>query len=175
MGRPSLAGARRAELLRAFVRVLGTSGRAGATVVAIANEAGVAPGLVHHYFANKDELYGGLLASLVRGFRARIEDDSLEAYVDAALALDARSDVVAARAWVGLFGEALSNPALFQKVRRALEAEVAHVERRGGLAPADASAVVAFVIGALVFGAFAPRKAAGFAAPRLRRWIAALR
>jgi hypothetical protein len=31
-----------------------------------------------------------------------------------------------------------------------------------------------FVIGALVFGAFAPRKTAGFAAPALRRMARAL-
>jgi hypothetical protein len=33
----------------------------------------------------------------------------------------------------------------------------------------------AFVVGALVFGAFAPRKAAGFAAPSLRKMLRGLR
>lgn len=91
--------------------------------------------------------------------------------------LDERSDVTAARAWVGVFAEAMSDAALFAKVRRIMDAEVAHVERRsrGTLSAADASAVVAFVVGALVFGAFAPRKAAGFAAPSLRRMIVGLR
>jgi hypothetical protein len=51
-----------------------------------------------------------------------------------------------------------------------------HVERRsqGSLSTADASAVVAFVVGALVFGAFAPRKTAGFAAPSLRKMLRGL-
>jgi hypothetical protein len=38
-----------------------------------------------------------------------------------------------------------------------------------------ASAVVAFVVGALVVGAFAPRKTAGFAAPSLRRMLSGLK
>jgi len=35
--------------------------------------------------------------------------------------------------------------------------------------------VLTFVIGALVFGAFAPRKTGGFAVPGLRRPLAAMR
>jgi len=46
---------------------------------------------------------------------------------------------------------------------------------RGELSTGDASAVVAFVVGSLVFGAFAPRKAAGFAAPTLKRVLAGCR
>ena len=100
----------------------------------------------------------------------------LDAYVGAALALDERSDVVAARAWVGVWAEALGDPKLHAKIRRVLDAEVTHVERRsrGTLTTADAAAVVAFVMGALVFGAFAPRKTAGFAAPSLRRMLRGL-
>jgi hypothetical protein len=39
------------------------------------------------------------------------------------------------------------------------------------MAPEDAASVVAFVVGALVFGAFAPKKTAGFAAPGGRRLL----
>jgi TetR/AcrR family transcriptional repressor of bet genes len=165
---------------RAFARVLGTHGQGGATIAAVAAEAGIAPGLVHHYFRNKEDLYEALLAELLAEFRRRVAahpaGDPMEAYVNAALALDERSDVAAARAWVGVFAEALGEPSLFAKVRRMMDAEVAHVEARarGTLSTADASTVVAFVVGALVFGAFAPRKTAGFAAPGLRKVLAAL-
>jgi TetR/AcrR family transcriptional repressor of bet genes len=181
MGRPSIRERRRGEVARAFARVLGTHGRGGATIAAVAAEAGIAPGLVHHYFEGKEELYEALLDQLLTEFRrraaSRTESDPLEAYVGAALALDERSDVAAARAWVGIFAEALGEPGLFARVRRMLDAEVLHVERRsqGSLSTADASAVVAFVVGALVFGAFAPRKTAGFAAPGLRRMLKGLR
>ena len=135
MGRPSIRERRRGEVARAFARVLGAHGRGGATIAAVATEAGIAPGLVHHYFESKEDLYEALLEQLVAEFRrraaARAEEDPLEVYVDAALALDDRSDVSAARAWVGIFAEALSDPDLFAKVRRMLDAEVLHVERRG--------------------------------------------
>jgi TetR/AcrR family transcriptional repressor of bet genes len=181
MGRRSVRAERRIEVARAFARVLGTQGQGGATIAAVAAEAGIAPGLVHHYFESKQDLYETLLTGLLAEFRRRIDahpaDDPLEAYVSAALALDERSDVAAARAWVGVFAEALGDADLFARVRRVMDTEVAHVERRaqGTLSTADASAVVAFVVGALVFGAFAPRKTAGFAAPSLRRMVSGLR
>ncbi len=174
---------RRGEVARALVRTLGTHGRAGATIAAVAGEAGIAPGLVHHYFSGKQDLYEAAMRALLAEFRRRIESvevavgaDPLEAYITAALSLDERSDVAAARAWVGIFAESLGDPALFARVRRMMDGEVAYVEARarGKLSTQDASAVVAFVVGALVFGAFAPKKAAGFAAPSLRRLVAAL-
>ncbi len=182
MGRPSKREARRRELTLAFARVLAAHGQAGASIAAVAEEAGVAPGLVHHHFASKQDLYGSLLELLIGGFHQRIAaraggaDSSLADYTDAALALDASADLVAARAWTGLFAEALSDRLLFEKVRRLLDTEVAVVERRGRgrLTAQDASAVLAYIIGALVFGAFAPRKAAGFAAPAARKLLAGL-
>lgn len=173
MGRPSLRAKRRAEIAAAFARVLARHGIAGATIAAVAEEAGIAPGLVHHYFADRQDLLEALLELLITNFRARATAASLDGYVDAALALGDRSDLVAARAWVSLLAEALSEPRLFDRVRRLLDTEIAHLEQRGGLASHDAAAALAFIIGSLVFGAFAPRKTAGFAAPALRRMLAA--
>jgi AcrR family transcriptional regulator len=172
---------RRRELASALIRVLAAHGQAGATIAAVAAEAGAPQGIVHHYFVDKQDLYGAALDLLVTRFRGRLRaasDDAtrLEAYGDAALALDSNADVEAARAWVGLFAEALADPALFQRLRRLLDTEVVAIQHRAGdrLSTQDASAVLAFVVGALVFGAFAPRRAAGFAAPSLRRLIGAL-
>jgi TetR/AcrR family transcriptional repressor of bet genes len=181
MGRPTVRSQRRTHIARAFARVLARHGQGAPTIAAIAEEAGVAPGLVHHHFESKQELFTVLVDELLREFRRRVDAadpaDPLEAYVQAALALGHRSDVVAARAWVGVFAEAMADPVLFAKVRRLLDAEVAHVERRGrgSLSTAGAGAVVAFVVGALVFGAFAPQKTAGFAAPSLSGMLTTLR
>ena len=182
MGRPSNRAQRRAEILAAFSRVLADHGYAGATIAAIAREAEVAPGLIHHHFQNKEELLGGLLDALMAGFRKRIAHhegggDPLLAYTDGALALDATADVTAARCWVGLFAEAVRHPALFRQFRRMIDTEVASIQKRSGytLSDRDAGAVLAMVIGSLVMGAFAPRKTAGFAAPALRTFVAALR
>lgn len=173
--------ARRAEILTAYARVLAEHGVEGATMARVAAEAGVVPGLLHHHFDSKDEMTDALLAALVGRFRARTrdvdEDDRLLAYGMAALSLGRGSDGAAARAWVGVLAEALRRPALFARVRRMLDGEIASIRERSGwrLSDADASAVLAFILGALVFGAFAPRKTAGFAAPSLRTLITALR
>lgn len=48
--------ARRASLIEACARVLAKAGASGASVRAIAQEAGVSPGLVGHYFGGVDAL-----------------------------------------------------------------------------------------------------------------------
>ena len=182
MGRPSNREERRREILGAFARVLADHGFAGATISSVAVEAGVAPGLVHHHFESKGELLSSLLTDLVARFRERVQhyergSDPLLAYSDAALKLDERADLTAARCWVGVFAEAIRNPTLFTQVRRLIDTEVVAIQRRSGdqLSAQEAGAVLAFVIGSLVVGAFAPRKTAGFAAPGLRRLVAAMR
>jgi len=172
---------RRAELVEAFARVLSEHGYAGATIAAVAREAGVAPGLVHHHFADKAELLESLLQRLTEGFRRRTRAleasaDPLLAYAAAAVRLDATADTVAARCWVGLFAEAVRHPPLFTQVRRLVDSEIEAIRRRSGdrLSHSDAGAVLAFIVGALVLGAFAPRKTAGFAAPALEKLIGAL-
>ena len=188
MGRPSNRPERRAQILGAFARVLADHGYAGATIAAVAVEASVAPGLVHHHFENKAELLRCLLQELIAGFRERTrryeaepgpgpENDRLLAYGDAALRLDERADLTAARCWVGMFAEAIRDPDLFAQVRRLMDREIVTIQDRSGchLSPHQAGAVLAFIIGSLVLGAFAPRKTAGFAAPGLRKLIEALR
>ena len=181
MGRPSIRTERRQQLLRAFARVMADHGYAGATIAAIAAEAGIAPGLVHHHFKSKAELLSSLLHELVSGFRQRVEayegdGDGLLAYADAALKLDERSDLVAAKCWVGVFAEAVRDPALFAQMRRLVDSEIDSIQRRSGhrLSDQDSGSVLAFVVGSLVVGAFAPRKTAGFAAPGLRKLLEAL-
>jgi TetR/AcrR family transcriptional repressor of bet genes len=182
MGRPSNREARRAEILGAFARVLADHGYAGATIAAVATEAGVAPGLVHYHFDDKEDLLVSLLSDLIRRFRVRVreheqEPDLLLAYVDGALRLDERSDITAARCWVGLFSEAIRNPTLFKRVRNLIDTEITSIQTRSGdrLDAHQAGAVLAFIIGALVLGAFAPKKTAGFAAPSLHALVQAMR
>ena len=162
-------------------RVLAQHGVEGATMAKVASKAGVVPGLLHHHFDSKDEMTDALLAALIGRFRARTrevgESDRLLAYGMAALSLGRGSDGAAARAWVGILAEALRRPSLFARVRRVLDGEIESIRERSGwhLSEGDASAILAFILGALVFGAFAPRKTAGFAAPALRRMIASMR
>jgi TetR/AcrR family transcriptional repressor of bet genes len=182
MGRRSVRTERRAEITAAFARVLARHGYAGATIAAVAAEAGIAPGLVHHHFADKEDLLASLLGALMQRFRERTRAlepgaDPLDAYITAAVALGDSADAVAARCWVGVLAEAVRDPTLFAQVRRLLDAEIEAIRRRGGpgFTAHDGGAVLAFIVGALVFGAFAPRKTAGFAAPSLHKLVGALR
>jgi len=181
MGRRSVRTERRAQLVAAFSRVLADHGFAGATMAAVADEAGVAPGLIHHHFEDKQDLLRALLDSLLDGFRHRVSRyqaraDPLSAYIDGALRLDGSADTVAARCWVGVLAEAVREREMFLKVRRLIDAEINAIQLRSGgeLGVQEAGAVLAFIIGALVVGAFAPRKVAGFAAPGLKRLVGAM-
>lgn len=181
MARPSNRAERRAQILQAFATVLADHGYAGATIAAVAAQADLAAGLLHHHFKNKQEMLEALLQTLIVGFRARVQlykdqKDPLLAYADGALKLDAHADITAARCWVGLFAEAVRSPSLFRKVRTLIDAEIETIRQRSGgrLSNQDAGAVLAFIIGSLVVGAFAPKKTAGFAAPGLRKLVAAL-
>jgi TetR/AcrR family transcriptional repressor of bet genes len=172
MGRPSLRAGRRAGLTAAFARVVARRGHAGATIAAVAEEAGVAPGLVHHHFADKADLVDSLLDALVTRFRWRTSageagGKELATWLAAALALDAENDHVEARCWVAVLAEGAHDPRLAERIRRLIGAEIEALQRRSGgrCSPEESGALLAYVLGGLALGAFAPRRVAGFAAP----------
>lgn len=180
MGRRSVREVRRAELTAAFARVLAHHGYAGATIAAVAEEAGVAPGLVHHHFKGKADLLESLLEHLVAAFRKRTAgkeqgEASLAAWLAAAVELGDGAEPDAARCWVGVLAEAVRAPEFGAKVRRLVDTEIEGIQRRSRrrLGPQDAAALLAFVLGALVMGAFAPRRTAGFAGPAARKLLRA--
>ncbi len=77
---------RRKVILRAAVEVFSRKGYHGCRIQDVAKEAGVAYGLVYHYFHNKDELLQSVFASGWEGFLGRVQaeiarDDHLEARV----------------------------------------------------------------------------------------------
>ena len=112
MGRPSNAAERRLQIVEATLRVMARTGFDGASVQAIAAEAGLAAGLLHHHFGSKAEILHALLDHLEALVKARHEAlaarrrgawGRLEAWVDAYLAVgeDARPEAVAAWVWIG--------------------------------------------------------------------------
>ena len=64
MGRPSLAGQRRAEILAAFERCVLRDGLAHTTVQAVAQEAGCQRTLINHYFGDMEGLVRALIDTL---------------------------------------------------------------------------------------------------------------
>ncbi|HJL41296.1 MAG TPA: TetR family transcriptional regulator [Myxococcales bacterium LLY-WYZ-16_1] len=180
MGRPSNRTERRRYLARAFERALSKHGLGAATVVAVAEEAGVAPGLIHHHFRDREDLVSELVRGLLARFRSQLPAETepadwLRAYVDAALALRGRQGRVSARAWVGLFAEGVRSARVQGMLQRGLRGELDRVEdqlRRAGLERPDAeraaAGILSLIVGCLVFGAVMPGRAVGFAAPFTR-------
>lgn len=62
MGRHSLVEKRRGEILEAFWRRGAKDGLHKASIRKIASEAGMAPGIIHHYFKSRDELVEELVS-----------------------------------------------------------------------------------------------------------------
>ncbi|MFL0412861.1 TetR family transcriptional regulator C-terminal domain-containing protein [uncultured Sphingomonas sp.] len=113
------ADSRRTSLIEATARVLAERGTAGASVRAIAAEAGVSPGLVTHHFASVDTLiaqtYAHVAARVDRALAdavARAGEDPrarLDAYVRASFAPPIADPALLAT-WTAFWGLVRSNP-----------------------------------------------------------------
>ena len=64
---------RRAEILRAAVEVFATKGYHGCRIADVAKQAGVAYGLVYHYFKNKEELLSSVFEASFGRFAHAID------------------------------------------------------------------------------------------------------
>lgn len=172
MGRKSLRNEKRRQILIAFADVLADHGYAGATIIAVAEKAGLTPGLLHHHFKNKADMLNELLNYLIEDFskrtseRTKNEGESLESYINSALKLDEFANTNVAKCWVGVLAEGLRDPALFSKIKTHLDSEIIKISSlsKVHLSPEDSSSILAYILGALVFGAYAPKSVAGFGA-----------
>lgn len=73
MGRPSLKTQRTSEILDAFARCVARAGVEGATLEAIAGEAGMTRTLLRHYVGNRDDLVAALTDRIGDSFDNRTE------------------------------------------------------------------------------------------------------
>src|SRR5689334_12154855 len=83
------ADERRSQILAAARRVLVAAGPEGASPAAVAQEAGVTRGLVHHYLGTKRELYLAVVEDLASALpdmvRMDLRDGPVEEMVEANL------------------------------------------------------------------------------------------
>lgn len=82
-GDPPQADAARRRLLEAAARCIAREGTAGASVAAVAAEAGVSRQTVYRYFTSRDQLTGRVLRTAAEDLRAKL-DRSIAALADPA-------------------------------------------------------------------------------------------
>lgn len=132
MGRPSNAGARRSEIIQAAIRLVGQHGFAGTTTAAIARAAGLAPGLIHYHFKDKQEILLAVVEALAATAQQRLqlrlhadqEGEPLNAWIEARLGLGADAELSAVAAWVMIGREAISDPQVRAPYQAALQREL---------------------------------------------------
>lgn len=157
------ADTRRAHLIEATARVLADRGTAGASVRAIAAEAGVSAGLVTHHFASVDTLIAQTYAQVGARVTAALQEAvasagdvpraRLDAYVRASFAPPI-ADAALLATWTAFWGLARSNAAVAAEHDRSYAAYRTDLETllaACGL-PATDCRIAAIAITALVDG-----------------------
>ena len=128
MGRPSNQAQRKRQIVDALLEVMAKTGYQSASISAIAKQAGLAPGLVHYHFKNKQAILIELVDLLDGLAQARYSElklnacdpkQALSAFIDSALALGKGSSQHAVAAWVMIAAESIKQKevrATYQKV-----------------------------------------------------------
>jgi TetR/AcrR family transcriptional repressor of bet genes len=105
---------RRKQLIEAAIAAIHEHGFANATVARIARRAGVSSGIVHHYFADKDELLFATMRALLTELRhdtvarqraATSPRERVNAIIDASFG-EGQFDEQVFSAWLALYGNA---------------------------------------------------------------------
>lgn len=197
MARPSNTQERRTQIVAALHRVMLQKGYEGATIVAIAKEAGLRSGLVHYHFKSKQAILLALVEQLQHTAQRRLDArlaqagschrSRLDAWIDAQLATgpDASSETLAA--WLFVAAEAARQPEVDELYRRAqaqrLQAlrQLVHNVLRDEGRQTDASEALSVLLLATVEGCFRMQPDSawtlepGYAAPLVRdaarRWL----
>lgn len=128
---------RRRQIVIALHAVMAEHGYERASIQAIARQAGLAPGLIHYHFKNKEEILLELVKTLADVAQARYSeltaqarspDERLKAFLDARLGTGAGADPRAVAAWVMVGAEAVRQPQVRQAYQQVLAAELAQLQ-----------------------------------------------
>ncbi len=139
MGRSSNTDERRQQIVHGLAQVIATHGYDGASVAEVARTVGLAPGLVHYHFKNKQEILLSLLESLGETLRTRVADHlaaagaepvaRLHAFIDAHLAVDSSADPRLVACWTAVTAEAVRQEAVRAAYRKVVEEDLGVLEQ----------------------------------------------
>ncbi len=153
--------ARRQQLIEVTIDSLAEVGYVGSTLAQIAQRAGVSPGLVAHYFGDKDGLLEATFRSLAKGIGVRVRErfrhartprGRVQAVIDTNLAPE-EFDRRTGTAWLAFWGQVLHVKGLkrVQTVyQRRMLSNLRHALRR--LLPPDEARSLAAMIAAMIDG-----------------------
>lgn len=168
------------------------SGYEGATINAVAEEAGLTPGLVHYHFKSKLEILLSLISALESAVNERFENrlkikggdhpkGQLKAFVESYLALGKDSNPDAVACWIAIGTEALRDEQIKEAYQDVSSRQLAHLEKiikdclKVSLQETRAARQIALGIYAAIEGCYrlqvcAPQMVqSGFAAPTVLR------
>jgi betaine-aldehyde dehydrogenase len=153
--------ARTAQLIEVTIDSLAEVGFVGSTLAQIASRAGVSPGLVAHYFGDKDGLLEATFRTLSRRINERMKLRSsvartprgrIQAVIDANLAAE-EFDKRTGTAWLAFWGQVLHVHGLKRvqtAYQRRMLSNLAHALRK--LVPATEARSLAAMIAAMIDG-----------------------
>ena len=125
---------RRRQIVAGLLAAMAEHGYERASIQAIGRHAGLAPGLIHYHFKNKEEILLELVRSLAGIAQARYAalaahadapEERLQAWLQARLDQGPGADPQAVAAWVMIGAEAVRQPQLRQAYQAAIAAELA--------------------------------------------------
>src|ERR1700731_1856850 len=152
---PSTEDTRRRQMVEITIDSLAELGYVGTTLAQIAVRAGVSPGLVAHYFGDKDGLLDAAFRSLARRVgnhvRARLRQVStprgrIQAVIDANLAPE-EFEQRTGTAWLAFWGQVLQVPSLkrVQSVYQRRTLSNLHSSLKRLMPPEDAQHLAAMI------------------------------
>ncbi|HUP91776.1 MAG TPA: TetR/AcrR family transcriptional regulator [Solimonas sp.] len=166
MGRQSNTAQRRGEIVAGLLAELAAVGYERASTKSIARRAGLAPGLVHYHFRNKQdillELVDGLIADADRRCNDALAagDDPLarlSAFVTSRLSLGATSDARVVKAWVSVMAESLGQPKVRARLAKWFAGDHNRIERLFAEAGVAAAGEHAAMLLSMILGTFSLR------------------
>lgn len=137
MARPSNTEQRRNEIINAFLEVMASQGYAKATIAAIADKAGLAPGLIHYHFKNKQEILLELIGQVsdltLERYQQNLQNakspkEKLRAYINARLAKDDNDTSAYVAAWVMIGTEAIRQEEVRELYEQAIKKQQKLIE-----------------------------------------------
>jgi len=186
MGRRPNTDARREQIVDALQTEMGAAGFSRATTKSIAERAGLAPGLVHYHFKDKEAILNALVERLIEQADARLQAllveaaspaDRLACYVAARVGQGGASDAAQVTVWVTLMADAMAIPAVRGRLRAWLSHDAKQLTAWFKAARISAPAAHAALLIASVLGSFSLHALSvdgvpkGYAAAQLKKWL----